>query len=105
MFPKFSAKLRIRGKKYIQYPDNATTTSTVTVTKQKKSSTGNYKKKILQQGFSYVALNADISSRNKFKKLFDKITNTKLLVKSGGKKGLWINPDGIPKKIKNALNL
>ena len=34
-----------------------------------------------------------------------KITNTKLLVKSGGKKGLWINPDGIPKKIKNALNI
>jgi hypothetical protein len=28
-----------------------------------------------------------------------------LLVKSGGKKGLWINPDGIPKKIKNALNI
>ena len=34
-----------------------------------------------------------------------KITNTKLLVKSGGKKGLWINPDGIPEKIKNALNI
>ena len=34
-----------------------------------------------------------------------KITNTKLLVKSGGKKGLWINPDGIPEKIKNVLNL
>ena len=34
-----------------------------------------------------------------------KITNTKLLVKSGGKKGLWINPDGIPDKIKNALNI
>ena len=34
-----------------------------------------------------------------------KITNTKLLVKSGGKKGLWINPDGVPAKIKNALNL
>ena len=34
-----------------------------------------------------------------------KITNTKLLVKSGGKKGLWINPDGVPDKIKNALNL
>lgn len=34
-----------------------------------------------------------------------KITNTKLLVKSGGKKGLWINPDGIPDKIKNKLNL
>ena len=34
-----------------------------------------------------------------------KISNTKLLVKSGGKKGLWINPDGIPDKIKNALNL
>jgi len=34
-----------------------------------------------------------------------KITNTKLLVKSGGKKGLWINPDGIPNKIKNTLNL
>ena len=30
-----------------------------------------------------------------------KITNTRLLVKSGGKKGLWINPEGIPKKIKN----
>jgi len=34
-----------------------------------------------------------------------KITNTKLLVKSGGKKGLWINPDGIPDKIKSILNL
>ena len=34
-----------------------------------------------------------------------KITNTKLLVKSGGKKGLWVNPDGIPEKIKNVLNL
>ena len=34
-----------------------------------------------------------------------KITNTKLLVKSGGKKGLWINPDGIPDKIKKILNL
>ena len=34
-----------------------------------------------------------------------KITNTKLLVKSGGKKGLWINPDGIPDKIRSALNL
>ena len=33
------------------------------------------------------------------------ITNTKLLVKSGGKKGLWINPDGIPENIKNILNL
>jgi len=34
-----------------------------------------------------------------------KITNTKLLIKSGGKKGLWINPEGIPEKIKNALNI
>jgi len=34
-----------------------------------------------------------------------KITNTKLLLKSGGKKGLWINPDGVPAKIKNALGL
>ena len=34
-----------------------------------------------------------------------KITNTKLLVKSGGKKGLWINPGGIPEKIKSALNI
>mgnify|MGYP006109949809 CR=1 FL=1 len=34
-----------------------------------------------------------------------KITNTKLLVKSGGKKGLWINPDGVPGKIKKTLNL
>ena len=34
-----------------------------------------------------------------------KITNTKLLVKSGGKKGLWVNPDGIPEKIKSTLNL
>ena len=34
-----------------------------------------------------------------------KITNTKLLVKSRGKKGLWINPDGIPEKIKTALNI
>ena len=33
------------------------------------------------------------------------ITNTRLLVKSGGKKGLWINPEGIPKKIKNVLNI
>tara|TARA_Y100000590_G_C15614344_1_gene975135 strand:- start:823 stop:1359 length:537 start_codon:yes stop_codon:yes gene_type:complete len=34
-----------------------------------------------------------------------KITNTKLLIKSGGKKGLWFNPDGVPEKIKNALNI
>ena len=34
-----------------------------------------------------------------------KITNTRLLVKSWGKKGLWINPEGIPKKIKNVLNI
>ena len=34
-----------------------------------------------------------------------KITSIKLLIKSGGKKGLWINPDGVPAKIKNALNL
>ena len=34
-----------------------------------------------------------------------KITNTKLLIKSGGKKGLWINPDGVPEKIKRALNI
>ena len=34
-----------------------------------------------------------------------KITNTKLLVKSGGKKGLWINPEGIPTKIQNILNV
>ena len=34
-----------------------------------------------------------------------KITNTKLLLKSGGKKGLWINPGGIPEKIKSALNI
>ena len=34
-----------------------------------------------------------------------KITNTKLLIKSGGKKGLWVNPDGVPTKIKSALNL
>ena len=34
-----------------------------------------------------------------------KISNTKLLVKSGGKKGLWINPDGIPNKIKNILKI
>ena len=34
-----------------------------------------------------------------------KINNIKLLVKSGGKKGLWINPEGIPDKIKKSLNL
>ena len=34
-----------------------------------------------------------------------KISNTKLLVKSGGKKGLWTNPDGIPDKIKNILKV
>tara|TARA_B100000965_G_C19200268_1_gene587013 strand:+ start:104 stop:640 length:537 start_codon:yes stop_codon:yes gene_type:complete len=34
-----------------------------------------------------------------------KIINTKLLIKAGGKKGLWINPDGIPEKIKSALNI
>ncbi|MDC6465408.1 cyclic pyranopterin monophosphate synthase MoaC [Pelagibacteraceae bacterium] len=34
-----------------------------------------------------------------------KIANIKLLLKYGGKKGLWINPDGIPDKIKNTLNL
>jgi hypothetical protein len=26
-------------------------------------------------------------------------------VKSGGKKGLWTNPNGIPEKIKKVLNL
>ena len=34
-----------------------------------------------------------------------KINNTRLLIKSGGKKGLWINPNGVPKKIKNVLNV
>ena len=34
-----------------------------------------------------------------------KITNTKLLIKSGGKKGFWINPDGVPGKIKKILNI
>ena len=34
-----------------------------------------------------------------------KITNIRLLVKSGGKKGLWVNPNGIPEKIKKVLNL
>ena len=34
-----------------------------------------------------------------------KITNTKLLIKSGGKQGLWINPDGVPDKIRSTLNL
>jgi cyclic pyranopterin monophosphate synthase len=34
-----------------------------------------------------------------------KIINIKLLIKSGGKAGLWINPDGIPKKIEKILNL
>ena len=34
-----------------------------------------------------------------------KISNTKLLVKSGGKKGLWINPEGIPDKIKSILKI
>jgi len=34
-----------------------------------------------------------------------KITNTRLLVKSGGKKGLWINPDGVPEKIKKVLKI
>ncbi len=34
-----------------------------------------------------------------------KITNTRLLVKSGGKKGLWINPSGVPEKIKKILNI
>ena len=34
-----------------------------------------------------------------------RIANTRLLVKSGGKKGLWINPEGVPKKIKNVLNI
>ena len=34
-----------------------------------------------------------------------KITNTRLLVKSGGKKGLWINPDGVPDKIKKVLKI
>ena len=33
-----------------------------------------------------------------------KIKNIKLIVKSGGKAGLWINPNGIPKKIKKILN-
>ena len=34
-----------------------------------------------------------------------KITNIKLLIKSGGKSGVWINPDGLPEKIKKILNL
>ena len=34
-----------------------------------------------------------------------KIINIKLLIKSGGKTGLWINPDGIPEKIKKMLSL
>ena len=34
-----------------------------------------------------------------------KIQNTKLLIKSGGKRGLWINPDGVPEKIKSVLSL
>ena len=34
-----------------------------------------------------------------------KINNIKLLIKSGGKKGLWIKPDGTPDQIKNSLNL
>ena len=34
-----------------------------------------------------------------------KMSNTKLLIKSGGKKGLWVNPDGIPNKIKNILKI
>ena len=34
-----------------------------------------------------------------------KIHNIKLLLKSGGKTGLWINPNGIPEKIKKVLNL
>ncbi len=34
-----------------------------------------------------------------------KIINTKLLIKSGGKAGLWTNPDGIPEKIKNILKI
>jgi len=34
-----------------------------------------------------------------------RISNTQLLVKSGGKKGLWINPDGVPDKIKNILKI
>ena len=34
-----------------------------------------------------------------------KIINIKLLIKSGGKTGVWINPDGISKKIKKILNL
>jgi len=34
-----------------------------------------------------------------------KIINIKLLIKSGGKTGFWINPDGIPEKIKKILSL
>jgi cyclic pyranopterin phosphate synthase len=34
-----------------------------------------------------------------------KIDNIKLLIKSGGKAGLWINPDGITENIKKILNL
>ena len=34
-----------------------------------------------------------------------KITNIKLLIKSGGKSGFWINPDGLPEKIKKILSL
>ena len=30
-----------------------------------------------------------------------KIDNVKLLIKEGGKSGLWINPDGLPKFLEN----
>ena len=30
-----------------------------------------------------------------------KIDNVKLLIKEGGKSGLWTNPDGLPKFLKN----
>ena len=59
-------------------------------------------------------INPPASEHKRLERLYDlskivepnlKITNTKLLVKSGGKKGLWINPDGIPQNIKSILNL
>ena len=54
-------------------------------------------------GFAVIAKETKGISIKNPKKF--KIINIKLLVKSGGKKGLWINPDGIPDKIKNILNL
>ena len=44
-------------------------------------------------------LELEINEKSSIKDL--KIDNIKLLVKEGGKSGLWTNPDGLPEFLKN----